>query len=309
MDGEKTVEEQLALACYGSNFFNHGECESWVVRSLVGARKSPNGRSTAAILERRETRVLDAISVCGETETWPVTYASRPHQNQVFFTPRESRGSTEIEVKPLTDALTAVYLPLDQSVSSATLLVGRFQVQSWTKNERGWKRAADERTDLDHLLSRERSWVADTRCLSRSRDEELGEILHKKLPPLEGDLYDRGSVVEVKGQRYQRCLAADPCLPLYGLNRESVRLIFDADDVKVFLELVQFASSCRLRDCRPPVFRTSYCNGVARTQAWSIWFASVVPWDALPLDERYSLSRLDERDRSLRSRMDRERSE
>lgn len=205
------------------------------------------------------------------------------NKTQVFL----SRGSTlnshglspngghQIVLPGKQDAWTAIYLPLDDSVATATAYIGHWVVQKWTKTDEGWVTPLGEELGLREALAETRgplseAWFPPAEKQNLKPNDLRG---YYEESYLQARHYRRGKTLHWAGRDFQRLEPADPCVPLDQLRPGRVRVEFDVAVECVFVELVRFSDADyeRLKKMGPEAVSFeafTFTGGRPRRRTW-----------------------------------------
>lgn len=174
-------------------------------------------------------------------DPWPKVYLLKLSPDDVDeFVKYISWGTGQDLQIPMSSCnfLTAVYLPLESKTKKVSLVCYHGgTLQAWHKSATdGWVEGLLEEHSIEGLLKELRS----IKSLSLGPTDGLTtEQLRRELQKertLETTRYDRGGVLVRNGIRYQRCLPANPAIPLTAMESQFYVDMDVASDV--YLELV-----------------------------------------------------------------------
>jgi hypothetical protein len=106
------------------------------------------------------------------------------------------------------DVALAIYLPLDDGASCASVFIDGVEFSSWKLLEDGWSRVISPMYDLERLLSEARK-VPSRDALVQDLRKSLLAIPSQPADPL-SQPYDRAEILNWRGKRYQRLKLATP---------------------------------------------------------------------------------------------------
>lgn len=150
------------------------------------------------------------------------------------------------------DLIPAVYLPLDDDVASMNLIMNGSSVAKWHKGSLGWVLAGKDEPELERALAKVREIPDSPLHLTTEIRKSVGllerELYALRQKAISNAPYNRQSVIEWKGRRFQRCVLASPCIPMTAMlqtTADGIYLEFDRAEVECFVETVLLQHSVR----------------------------------------------------------------